>query len=440
MDTAAILATLDGTARRAAEAALARWDDVVALSQDLHAHPETAFREVESSRRLREFLAAAGFDVTAGVGRLPTAFAATCGSGEVVVALCVEYDALPNGHACGHNIIAGAGLLAAVGLQAVAAELGITVKVIGTPAEEHGGGKVFLLADGAFDDVHCALMVHAQPDGEDRSMIGCTSQAVARFEGVFTGVASHAAGAPEKGVNAADAVTVAQVALGLLRQQLTDGYRAAMIVKEAGVVTNIIPERAVVEFEMRAPDVAEFELLQAKVLRCLEAGSVATGCELAVRQTEPTYLPLRHDEILTRHWDAAYAGLGREVPHAPKVETASTDFGNVGQVLPAVHPWVALRGVDAGLHSDGFRAGAASEAGMEAMHDGGLAMALAVVAAVTDEQTVAYLREQKAARPSLRKGGPVPGQDQVRAISAELGLVPDQPPVPHGSDVETGLD
>lgn len=416
-----ILQRSEGVRRTAAEAVAARRDDIVALSRDIHAHPEMGFHEARSSRALCDFLEQSGFAVERGYGRLPTAFTATCGTGELVVGIVAEYDALPNGHACGHNIILGAAVGAGIGLQAVADELGITVKLIGTPAEEGGGGKLYLLQDGAFDDVHCALMIHGIPDGEDRSPIGCTSQAVARWRATFTGKSAHAAGAPHLGVNALDAATIANVSLGLLRQQIPDGQRAAMLIREGGLITNIIPERVVVEFECRAPKLEAWHRLYDRVVKCFEAGALATGCTLEIEQYEPSYEPLLQDEVLGRHWNEAYGSFGRDVSYRPNVNTASTDFGNVGQVLPALHPWIALDGVPHSLHSDGFRDAAAADVGMDTLFHGALGMAFTVIGAMQDPESVAYLRRRKAERRPIEQS-PLPGADHVAEVSASLGL------------------
>ncbi len=165
-------------------------------------------------------LAASGFEVTSGIAGLPTAFSAETGPGPLVVAVCAEYDALPGiGHACGHNVIAASAAGAAIGLAGLADRLGLTVRVLGTPAEEGGGGKITMLEQGAFDDVHAAMMVHPWPT--DRLVATCL--AVSHFDVTFTGRSAHASAAPWEGVNAADAMVVSQVAVGLLRQQLRPG-------------------------------------------------------------------------------------------------------------------------------------------------------------------------------------------------------------------------
>ncbi|MGH8987436.1 MAG: M20/M25/M40 family metallo-hydrolase, partial [Acidimicrobiales bacterium] len=203
--------------------------DLVALSHDLHAHPETAFSEHRSAAAVAELLE--GFEVTAGAYGLPTAFSARAGSGPLVIAVCAEYDALPEvGHACGHNVIAAAAVGAGVAIAEVADAAGLTVLGLGTPAEEGGGGKILMLERGAFDGVHAAMMVHPWP--VERLAGRCL--AVSHFDVTFTGRAAHASAAPWEGVNALDAMTLSQVGIGLLRQQLRPADQVHGILMEGG--------------------------------------------------------------------------------------------------------------------------------------------------------------------------------------------------------------
>ncbi|MGH9299475.1 MAG: M20/M25/M40 family metallo-hydrolase, partial [Acidimicrobiales bacterium] len=222
---------------------------LVALSHLVHGHPETAFEETKSSAWCAEALSEAGLDVELGVCDLPTAFSASAGSGPLTVALCAEYDALPGiGHACGHNVIASAAIGAGRALAAVADELGITVRVLGTPAEEGGGGKILMMERGGFEGVNAAMMVHPAPGELDR--MPCL--AVEHFDVVYRGKEAHASAFPERGVNAADALTVAQVAIGLLRQHAEDGDQVHGIVTLGGAAPNIIPSLTSAKYYVRA--------------------------------------------------------------------------------------------------------------------------------------------------------------------------------------------
>lgn len=349
---------------------------VKTMSQNIHRQPELSFQEHHASALIADRLETAGFSVTRGVAELSTAFVATTGSGALVVGICVEYDALPAiGHACGHNLIAGAGVAAALGLLPFVDELGITLTVIGTPAEEHGGGKALLLEHGVFDNVALALMVHPFPEGLSYNPAGTSSQVVGRQRATFRGTASHAAAAPHLGINAADAAVISQVAVGLLRQQIPTDHRVALYVAEAGSVTNIIPDVAIVNFECRAFTRGEFDLLLARVKRCFEAGAVATGATLDFTPIGPVYDALVQDETLSSYWSDAIAVFGRDVSRAAGLRGGSTDMGNVSQLIPSIHPWVGIPGATSPIHSQGFAASADTAAGYDVMFEAALAMA-----------------------------------------------------------------
>ncbi len=226
--------------------------------------------------------------MTTGTAGLPTAFVAEAGDGPLVLAVCAEYDALPDvGHACGHNIIAASAVGAGLGLLPLVDRLGVTVRVLGTPAEEGGGGKVLMLDAGAFDDVHAAMMVH--PWATER--LEATCLAVHHFDVAFTGRTAHASAAPWQGVNAGDAMVVAQVALGLLRQQLPPGDQLHGVVTNGGEAANIIPARVTGRFMVRSLTVQGLGQLIPRVRACFEAGARATGAVGRVHAAGPRLLP-----------------------------------------------------------------------------------------------------------------------------------------------------
>lgn len=372
-------------------------EKVLRVAREIHADPELAFEEHRSVERIVAALRAAGFDVEVGVGGLDTAFRATLGSGSLVAALCVEYDALPGiGHGCGHNLIAGASLGAALALREVAANPAsdLTLHVIGTPAEEHGGGKELLLEAGVFDDCHLAMMVHAGPESPTYDPIGSTSNAVGRWQTVYSGRGAHAAANPTDGLNAADAAIVAQVAIGLLRQQVKDGQRLAAITREAGEVTNIIPERSVVAWECRALTMPEFWDLHRRILACFEAGAVATGCTYEVVPVEPVYEALLQDVTLGELWNEGMEVLGRPLAGATGVSAGSTDMGNVSRRVPGLHPFVGIDGVHAAMHTRDFTAAADTDEGYRVMLDSALAMAWAIHSAATRPERRRQILEQ----------------------------------------------
>ena len=329
----------DALKRRVAGGVDARLGALLGISHRLHANPETAWQEHASSAFLADQLAARGFAVQRQAAGLPTAFIAEYGDGAVSVGLVAEYDALPGlGHACGHNIIAAAAVGAAEALADVAADLGIAVRVIGTPAEEGGGGKIPLLDAGCFDDLAFAMMIHPGP----ADAVYARPRAVAHFDVSYQGVASHAGAYPELGRNAADAFTIAQVAIGLLRQQLSPSVRVHGIVTEAGTAPNAIPDRARGSWYVRADALAELDDAFARVRACFEAGALAAGCTWELTETSPRYAEFRNDEQLAALFAANAAALGRDMDVAetgPRgMATASTDMGNVSQRLEPSTP------------------------------------------------------------------------------------------------------
>jgi amidohydrolase len=368
--------------------------DLVELSHAIHAEPELAFAEYRSCAKAQALVAERGFEITAPAGGLDTAFRADFGSGPLVVGVCAEYDALPEiGHACGHNIIAASAVGTALALAEVADELGLTVALVGTPAEEAGGGKELLLRAGTFDDVAVAVMVHPGPTDIAAGRSLALSEAVAHYRGKE----SHAAVAPYQGINAADAVTVAQVAIGLLRQQLAPGQLVHGIVTNGGQAVNVIPGRASLEYAMRALESDSLRELEGRMFACFAAGALAAGCEYQIEQPAPAYAELKSDEWLSEVCRHEMGRLGRQ-PLAPQYELpmGSTDMGNVTQVLPGIHPII---GVDAGgatVHQRDFAAAAAGPSADRAVLDGAIMLARAVVQlAQTPEQRDRVLAAQE---------------------------------------------
>ncbi|MBP2401372.1 M20 family metallopeptidase [Streptomyces syringium] len=353
------------------ERVLAHRESLLALSRRIHAHPETAFTEHRAAAWCAELLREHGFDVTAPAYGLDTAFSATFGSGPVTVAVACEYDALPGlGHACGHNLIAAAGLGAALGLAPFADELGLTVRVLGTPAEERGAGKALLLEAGAFDGVDAAMMVHPCPFdvAEFRSF------ALGTLSVAYTGKAAHPSLNPHEGRNAADALTVAQVALGLLRQQLPPHWKVHGVTTAAGTAPNAIPDRATAEYEIRASAAEDLRELRERVEACFRAGALATGCEVELTRPEPDYLDFRTDAELIALWRDNARALGRPEPQQ-RDAFACTDMGNVSHVVPSIHPVLDITGGSCGPHEAEFVAAAVSPMGERALLDGAIGMA-----------------------------------------------------------------
>ncbi|MEU8772998.1 amidohydrolase [Streptomyces sp. NPDC048606] len=365
--------TVEATRERARAVLTARQDEVLDLSHALHADPELAYEEHRAARRIADLLERAGFDVTRGAYGLPTALDARVGGGDLVIGICAEYDALPGiGHACGHNVNGAASVAAALALAPLADELGITVRLLGTPAEESGGGKVDMLRAGAFDDVAAAMMVHAAPSDS----VGMSSLAISSWKVAYTGRAAHAAAMPERGINAADAMMIAQVAIAAHRQQMRPGAVVSGVVTGGGEAANVIPARTAAEYDCRAVTSAELAELQARVRACFEAGALATGAELLLETVGNDYADLRQDFDIGRRYLAAARDLGRRVQDCdPTLRGGSTDMGNVSHVVPTIHPMIGYDCGDAIMHNPEFTRHGVSAGADRAVLDGGLAMA-----------------------------------------------------------------
>jgi amidohydrolase len=361
-----------------------RSGELLELSHSLHAEPELAFAEHRSCAKTQTLVAERGFVMTSGAGGLDTAFRAEFGSGPLVVGICAEYDALPGiGHACGHNIIAASAVGTALALAEVADDLGLTVVLLGTPAEESGGGKALMLDAGVFDDIAATVMLHPGPIDIAAARSLALSEATIRY----TGRESHAAVAPYLGINAADAVTVAQVAIGLLRQQLAPGQMCHGIVTDGGQASNVIPASAEMRYTMRATNSESLRALESRMAGCFAAGAVATGCEHTVSETAPAYDELVPDPWLSATVRAEMLRFGRS-PVPEEVEASvplgSTDMGNVTQVMPGIHPIVGIDAGGASIHQPEFAAAAAGESADTAVIEGAIMLARTVVALAGD--------------------------------------------------------
>ena len=354
------------------------------LSHFIHAHPEEGYEEFLSAEAVASAAQAAGFEVERGIADLPTAFRATKGRGDLRIVLCAEYDALPDvGHACGHNIIAASSLGAAIGLAAIAEEIGVTVILLGTPSEEGGGGKIDLINAGYFRDVHAAMMVHPWPN--ERLEAQCL--AVDHFDVTFEGKEAHASAAPWEGVNALDALTIAQVAIGLLRQQLRPGDQVHSIIVEGGSAANIIPRRAVGRYMARSVTAARLAQLRDRLAGCFEAGARATGATLAVSEIGSAFSHMESDPALLAHYRVAAEELGRSFAlddEGVARPTISTDMANVSLVVPSIHPLLAIPTHGAVNHQPEFTAACITPEADQAVIDGALALARTAYLTATD--------------------------------------------------------
>jgi amidohydrolase len=370
-------------------------DELVALSHRIHANPELGFEEEQACAWLCELLEGAGLQVERGVGDLPTAFAARAGSGPLHLVVCAEYDALPAvGHACGHNVIAAMAAGAGLALARVADDAGLRVTVLGTPAEEGGGGKILLLRRGAFDGAHAAMMVHPSPYEQPEMPI----IAVTHLKVAYRGKEAHASAYPFLGVNAADALVVAQTAIGLLRQHLRPTDRVHGIVTKGGDAANIIPAHTTADWMVRAADLEQLEDVRAKVASCFEAGALATGATLELSEDHEPYSEMRHDHELSALYQRNAEALGRTFIGRSDRGAGSTDMGNVSLALPSIHPTIGIDSLPAVNHQPEFTARCATPAADRAVVDGAVAMAWTAIDAAADQA----LRERLLAGPGSR--------------------------------------
>ena len=317
---------------------------------------------------------------------LPTAFIARAGSGPLHLGICAEYDALPAiGHACGHNIIASMALGAGLAAARVADDVGITVSVIGTPAEEVGdsAGKILMLERGAFEGLHAAMMVHPAPF----NVVAPKMIAASMFEVHYTGKEAHASAFPERGVNAADALTIAQTSIGLLRQHILPTQRVHGIITKGGDAPNVIPAHTSARYIIRGQSLQEMEELRPKVQRCFEAGALATGSTMEFSGGTKPYVEMHHDEEIAAMYRRNCEALGREFPILGTLQeqaVGSTDMGNVSLVLPAIHPGIGINSLPAVNHQPEFTAHCATVAGDKALVDGAIAMAWTAIDIATN--------------------------------------------------------
>ena len=376
---------------RADAAIEARRQDLVSLSRTVHANPEIGYEEYISSAATSAAAEAAGFTVERGIAGRPTAFRATSGSGSLKIALCAEFDALPDvGHACGHNIIAASSVGAAIGLAAVADDLDLEVILLGTPSEEGGGGKIDLINAGYFDDVHAAMMIHPWPT----ERLEATCLAVDHFDVTYTGKDAHASAAPWEGRNALDALTIANVAIALLRQQLPPGDQIHGIIAEGGSAANIIPARTVARFMCRSVTAERLAALRTRVNSCFTAGALATGCEISIEDLGHQFSHMVSDPDLLAHYRREAEGLGRSFDlddEGAPLPTISTDMANVSLVVPSIHPLLRIETHGAVNHQPEFTAACITPSADTAIVDGARALARTAIDAATDEPLRARL-------------------------------------------------
>lgn len=365
------------------QAVVQRYHDVKAELHDIahfmYEHPELAYEEFEASARLADFLARQGFAVTYPAWGLDTSFDAVVGPDGPEVVICAEFDALPEvGHACGHNIIATAAAGAGAVLAPLAEGLGVRVRVLGTPAEEAHGGKVDLINAGAFATASAAMMIH--PSSND--LLDPTFLAIVHIDVEFHGRESHAAFAPQLGVNALDAAVQAYVNVSTLRQALYSTDMVHGVITYGGAAPNVIPAHTRMAWYVRAATKARLDELYPRVIACFEAAATATGCTFDITETGHAYTEMINDPLMMELYAANSAGLGRPMgppSHGESAAGGSSDMGNVSQIVPSIHPMLGINSHPAVIHQRAFAAHTITPDGKAAIRDGAIAMAHTVI-------------------------------------------------------------
>ncbi len=363
---------------RASEYVLSISELLVDISHQIWEQPELAFEERHAHDLLCRTLSEVGLEAQPHAYDLETAFQASAGTEGPEIAVICEYDALPGiGHACGHNVIAAAGLGAGLAAASLAAELGGRVRILGTPAEEGGGGKVFMLRKGAFEGLDAAMMVHPA----DHNLPTLTTLAVHCLKVHYTGVASHAAAAPHLGRNALDAAVLGYMNVAALRQHIRSDERVHGVFLNAGEAPNIVPRAASAHWFVRAATTQQLEELKARVVDCLAAGALAAGCVMDIEWLDPAYSEMSDNDLLLSRYQKNAEPLGRPFadPEVVGYVMGSTDMGNVSQVLPTIHPLIAVAPEGVSIHTPEFAAFARNEAGDRAVIDGATALAATII-------------------------------------------------------------
>ena len=372
-------------------------DQIIQVAEAIFDHPETGNEEYFAADLLTGILAEKGFKITRPLCQLPTAFRAELATGTPGprIGLLAEYDALPElGHACGHNLIAAGSLGAALGLAAAVRELRGTIVVLGTPAEESHGAKVLLAREGALDDLDVAMMFHPG----DTNAVEVTSQALEALEFIFEGRAAHAASSPEEGINALEAVIQLFNNIHALRPYLKDEASIHGIITEGGVSPNIIPERAVARFYLRASTREALNRVARRVEDCATAAALATGTRFWYHNYEPSYEAMLVNRTLAGAWQRNLQELG-VTDLAPACRSrGSLDMGNVSRVVPAIHPYLSLNAGKLVPHTREFARAVRGEAGRRLVILAARALAWTAVDVMLDRELLAQIKDEFAGR------------------------------------------
>jgi len=369
-------------------------DQLLSVSRDIYEHPELKFEEFRASKLLAEKLQDAGFATKLGVAGLETAIHADhpSVSDGPTVAIISEYDALPGiGHACGHNLIAAAGLGAALAVGAVKGDLPGKLVFLGTPGEEGGGGKVVMVNAGLFADVDAAMMFHPS----SRTVVDRKSLAITEVMIEFTGKAAHAAGSPEKGINALDAVIQTFNGINAMRQHIKDGARIHGIITDGGAKPNIVPEHAAANFYVRALENDYRDELLEKLRACAQGAALATGATLDFKIVGHSYKAMKPNRAIGDAFVKNLAGLGEPLNPPPlDAGMGSTDMGDVSQVVPSIHAYIEICDENVAGHSREFAQASISKRGLDVMLIAAKALAMTTIDIFTNPELAKRMWEE----------------------------------------------
>ena len=369
--------TPDAAKQQVASEVDARAARLLSVSHQIHETPELCFEEHTAHDLVCSVLEDEGLEVERSAFGLDTAFVARAGRTGPHVAVICEYDALPEiGHACGHNVIAAAGLGAGLAAASLAEDLGGRVSIVGTPAEEGGGGKCYLLERGAFDGVRAAMMVHPA----NHELTKMTAIAVEQLEVTYTGQSAHASASPHKGRNALDGAVLGYMNVAALRQHIRPDERIHGIFTRAGDKPNIVPHDAAAEWYVRSPQLDSLAEIRERVVSCLEAGATAAGVDIECRSKAPIYADMINNQVMLDFYAANAAATGRVLsePRSSFAVVGSTDMGNVSHALPSIHPMIKIAPDHVAIHTPEFAHYAKSQSGDQAVLDGAKTMAMTV--------------------------------------------------------------
>lgn len=354
----------------------ARGSEFIAISRFLYDNPETGLREHKAADLICNSLTTEGFSPQRGIAGMETAFCAVHGNASPCIALLAEMDALPElGHACGHNIIAAAAVGAAIALKNILPPDVARIKLIGTPAEELGIGKIELIKAGWFDDIDFAMMIHPS----SRRYVSKGYLGLARIRFTFHGRPAHAAAYPEEGINALDGVIQTFNGINALRQQLRQDVRIHGIITEGGTAPNIIPARASCSFYVRAEELDEVHRVAERVVECASGAALATGCRLETEADPRVLAPFRINHAFARLYSKQLQLLELPEDDVPiNRNNGSSDIGNVSQIVPTIHPHVPI-GTGINIHSSSFAEATVSPKGELALLEGATALAMTAI-------------------------------------------------------------